>query len=313
MTRYVGRAPGKIILFGEHAVVYGQPALAVPVFQVEATAMIEDEPAGSGLSIHATDLNLMLPLAEGATHPLVEAARLTLTRLNRLEPNARITIHSTIPIASGLGSGTAVSAALARALAGYFGQDLPAPELSSLVHEVEKVYHGTPSGIDNTVVCFGQPVYFVRNQTIEPLVVKAPLHLVIGNTGIASPTHIAVRDVRAAWEQDRATYEPVFAGVGQIAQQARQAIRVGRVDHLGPLMTQNQSLLQQLDVSSPELESLIGAAINAGALGAKLSGGGRGGNMIALVDAPIQGQVATALQEAGAVDVICTTVPATQG
>jgi mevalonate kinase len=78
-------------------------------------------------------------------------------------------------------------------------------------------------------------------------------------------------------------------------------------------MTQNQSLLQQLDVSSPELESLIGAAINAGALGAKLSGGGRGGNMIALVDAPIQDQVATALQEAGAVDVICTTVPATQG
>jgi mevalonate kinase len=304
-----GSAPGKIILFGEHAVVYGRPALAVPVHDVQATAIVEPASPGSGLTIEAGDLGLTVLLTDAGQDPLALAAHLVLDHLNARPPDARIVIRSTIPIASGLGSGAAVSAALARALAAHLGAEIPTPDLSALVYEVEKVHHGTPSGIDNTVVCYGQPVYFVRDKTIETLHVGAPFDLLIGDTGIASPTRVAVGDVRAAWQANRAAYELIFDRIGAIAEQARRAIE--RQPHdLGPLANLNHDLLRQINVSSPELDRLVAAALDAGALGAKLSGGGRGGNMIALVEPSDAPRVRAALKAAGAVNVISTTVRA---
>jgi mevalonate kinase len=305
-----GTAPGKIILFGEHAVVYGRPALAVPVHDVQATAVVEPAPPGSGLTIEASDLGLTVSLADAGGDPLALAARLVLDHLNARPPDARIVIRSTIPIASGLGSGAAVSAALARALAAHLDAEIPTPDLSALVYEVEKVHHGTPSGIDNTVVCYGLPVHFVRDKTIETLHVGAPFDLLIGDTGIASPTRVAVGDVRAAWQANRAAYELIFDQIGAIAQEARRAIESGQPDDLGPLMKRNHDLLRQINVSSPELDMLVAAALDAGALGAKLSGGGRGGNMIALVQPGDAPHVRAALKTAGAVNVISTTVRA---
>jgi len=301
-------ACGKIILFGEHAVVYGRPAIAVPVTQVQATAIIE--PGGHGLTIHAADIDQALAAEPtNAIDPLATIVNLTLVHLNCPLPDLEITIRSTIPIASGLGSGAAVSTAIVRALAQFVGRDDISPDVvSDLVYEVEKLYHGTPSGIDNTVIAYQKPVYFVRGQAIQTFTVARPFKVAIGHTGVASPTKIAVGDVRQGWEIDRARYEAWFDRIGAIVQQARSAIESGANDRLGPLMDQNQVLLRDLDVSSVELERLIFAAKRAGASGAKLVGGGRGGNMIALVDERNGEAVTAALKDAGAVNVIITEI-----
>jgi mevalonate kinase len=310
MRQSEGSAPGKIILFGEHAVVYGRPAVAIPFNAVEARATVDETPAG-GLVISAPDIGDEVHLGQDTQHPLAVMAQLVLETLNADAPNAHITIHSAIPVASGLGSGAAVSAALGRALSDYLGQPLPTPQLSSLVFEVETLYHGTPSGIDNTVVCYGQPVTFVKGRSVEPLHVREPFRLAVADTGIPSATKESVGAVRAAWEKDGPTFEALFDEVGKTAADARAAIESGRAEQLGPLMTHNQEILRRLGVSSPELERLIGAALSGGATGAKLSGGGRGGNMIALVEKRTEARVLEALRNAGAAHVWATTVNAT--
>jgi mevalonate kinase len=301
--------PGKVILFGEHAVVYGRPAIAVPVTQVRAIATVEPGTPGSGLAITASDLGKSISLATARQNePLAAAARFTLAHLSTPEPDAILTISSTIPIASGLGSGTAVSAALVRALARFLGHTLGPAQVSELVFEVEKIHHGTPSGIDNTVVAYAQPVYFVRGRPVERLAVGAPFTLLIGDTGKRSSTKRVVEHVRQAWERNPARYDALFDQIGDIANEARQAIEAGDLDALGPLMEDNHELLIELGVSSSQLDELVEAARFGGAMGAKLSGAGQGGNMVALVEDDRVDEVTQALREAGAVRVICTRV-----
>ncbi len=175
-------------------------------------------------------------------------------------------------------------------------------------YQTEVIHHGTPSGIDNTVIAFERPVFFTRGKPIETLHVRRPFWLVIGDTGIGSPTREVVGDVRRAWQAEPEKYEALFDRIGAVAVRARKAIEKGRSSTLGRLMGENQKLLQAIGVSSPELEKLIHAARAAGAMGAKLCGAGRGGNMIALV-APQRAQaVAAAVHQAGAVHVIVTEV-----
>ena len=305
-------APGKVILFGEHAVVYGQPAIAVPVTEVQASATVEPAPPGSGLTLVAPDLGTGFPLATAPQDdPLAAAARLTLTHLSAPEPDATLTVRSTIPIASGLGSGTAVSTALIRALAGFLGRPVETADVSALVFEVEKIHHGTPSGIDNTVVVYEQPVYFVRGRPVERLTVGAPFTLVIGDTGVRSSTRRVVEQVRRAWQRSPAHYDALFDQIGDTANQARRAIEAGRIDLLGRLMDDNHEFLIELGVSSPELDELVEAARLCGAMGAKLSGAGQGGNMVALVEDDCVEEVTEEMREAGAVKVIPTRVTTT--
>jgi len=305
-------APGKIILFGEHAVVYGRPAIAVPVREVIATAEVTDitYTAPGEIHIEAPDIKLDMWLHELIQdHPLARIIHLTLDEIDpKTFPPLRLRITSTIPISSGLGSGTAVSIAVVRALSTHLGQPLPLLRQSALAFEVEKIHHGTPSGIDNTVVIYDQPIYFVQGDEPEILHSKTPFTLVIGDTGRTSPTAVAVSQVRLAWQENTPKYEATFEAIGQIASQARRCIMEDRVQELGPLMNQNQTLLEDIGVSSPELGVLIDAALASGASGAKLSGAGLGGNMIAMVDPDDADQVEIALREAGAVRTLRTEV-----
>ena len=302
-------APGKIILFGEHAVVYGRPALAIPVTQIHADVEVSDS-ARAGIWIHAPDVNLHAELNTlPSDHPLASVIHnfLFLFRVTPF-PNLEVNISSTIPVASGLGSGAAVTVALTRALSAHLAHPMPDEEINVFAYEIEKLHHGTPSGIDNTVITYAMPVYFVKGQTIEIFKVGTPFTIVIGDTGISAPTKESVGDVRKLWEADKPKWENIFDKVGEITEEARKNIEGGKWELLGKLMDQNHTLLQEMTISSPELDRLVSAARSAGALGAKLSGGGRGGNMIALVNANLAESVAKSILEAGAQHVIITRV-----
>ncbi len=303
-------APGKIILFGEHAVVYGQPAIAAPVSQVRATAVVQNSPT-PGIRLIAPDLGSNILLSEAADDDAVAAVVYQFQAAAGLKdlPDLTISVSSQIPIASGLGSGAAITAAVIRALAAHLGLShlLSDAWVSDQTYEVEKIHHGTPSGIDNTVVAYERPVYFVRQKPrnrIEPFAVAKPLHLLVADTGVRSSTKDVVGDVRRQWELDPQSFNEIFADCGRIADTARQAIEVGDLTQVGQLMTKNHALLQAMTVSSPELDDLVAAALAAGALGAKLSGAGRGGNMIALVEDGEETAVYTALLSAGAKNVL---------
>ncbi|MCS6773665.1 MAG: mevalonate kinase [Thermoflexales bacterium] len=297
-------ACAKVILCGEHAVVYGRPAIALPLPSLRAVARVE--PATGGLTINAPDIGRTVRLCDAAADdPLAQIVRLTLAHLNKAAPDAMITIRSAIPLGANLGSGAAVSVAIARALAAYVGAELSAAACSALAFEVEKRYHGTPSGVDNTVIAYEQPVWFVRGCPPEVLsditAIAADLPLVIADTGRATPTHIPVGDVRKGWERDRARFETLFDAIAEQVLRAREALQQRDWRALGKAMSANHALLQQLDVSCPELDTLCQAALAAGALGAKMSGGGRGGVMLALArDADHVASLSAALRAAGA-------------
>lgn len=305
-------------MFGEHAVVYGRPALAVPVKHVRAKAIVMANPRGApgSLRIQAPDVGMDSWLDElPEDHPLAAAinAVFSVFGISR-SPACTLRITSTIPIAAGLGSGTAVSVAVIRALSAFLGHTLPDDVVSSQTYEVEKLHHGTPSGIDNTVITYARPVFFVRGHDkdsrtlVETLRVPEPFTIVIGDTGIPSPTAVTVGDVRSAWEASPKRYENLFDAIGEIVLTARQAIESGHPEKLGPLMNENHQLLGELSVSSIELDRLVDAARRAGALGAKLSGAGRGGNMIALAAADTPSEVIEALETAGATNTIITKI-----
>jgi mevalonate kinase len=311
MQEISATAPGKIILFGEHAVVYGQPAIAVPVSDVRTRAVVRAGRPGMGLLIIAANLArtiVVFPEEQPGDHALAIAARLLLARLDVPLPDFEVLLHSTIPVASGLGSGAAATTALLRALSAALARPLSPEVLNEMVYEIEKLHHGTPSGIDNTVVVYEKPVYFIRDRTIEPFAIGASLDLVVADTGSASPTHITVGDVREMYQAEPGRIGAIFERIGAIVRDARGAIEQGDRAALGSLMRANHALLRELNVSSEQLDGLAVAAESAGAYGAKLSGGGRGGNLITLVAPEHAERVAKALEAAGAKRAFHTTL-----
>ncbi len=311
---FTATAPGKVILFGEHAVVYGRSALAAPVVQLRARATVE-ETGRADVALIAPDLNRSALLSKVHAHnPLAAVVRVVEQYCNcSLSDGYSLSVTSAIPIASGLGSGAAISVAVIRALAQYMGREdaISREEVSRLAYEVERLHHGTPSGVDNTVIAFEQPVYFVRREPeplIETFATARPLRLVIGDTGIRSATKDVVGDVRRQWSADADRFETIFDACGRIAVAGREALAAGDLPTVGALMNENHKWLVRMTVSSDALDHLVAAACGAGALGAKLSGAGRGGNMIALVTAETEAIVAEQLLAAGAARIFTSDV-----
>jgi mevalonate kinase len=297
-------ACSKIILFGEHAVVYGQPAIAVPITSLRAFVEITEAPVFELVTPDIASHAALNP----HDHPLMPVISIITQALELPLPSIRISIRSDIPVASGLGSGAAISAAIVRAFIEFAGLRLTLEQINSIVYQTEKIHHGTPSGIDNTVIVYEKPVYYVRGDPIQPLANHTPFDLIVADTGVSAPTRISVGDVRKLRETHPESTNRTISAIGQVVQQASAAMRDGDFELLGNLMIRNHALLTDLTVSSPELDRLVDAALQAGATGAKLSGGGRGGNMIALVSSQHLSRVTDHLRHAGAVRVYHTTI-----
>jgi len=290
-------APGKIILFGEHAVVYGKPAIAIPVSGMRATAW--SEPGENGITINAMDVNKKIKLSTDKNQFSVLAQSI-LAITDRQEPNLTINLTSKLPQGSGMGSSAATATAVCRALAGHLGVDLAANEISELVFEAEKIVHGTPSGIDNTVVAYEMPVYFVKGQNPETFEPGKLFRLVIGDTGIEASTKKTVANVKKAWQNEPGLMEGYFDEIEKITRNGKIAIENGNAEQVGELMDKNHELLNSIGVGHKILEELVEMAREKGALGAKLTGGGGGGNMVALAeDKKTQKKICEAITEAG--------------
>jgi len=225
-------------------------------------------------------------------------------------PPFHLALSSSVPIASGMGSGAAVATAIVRALAAWLGVELSCQQVSDLVFRTECLLHGSPSGLDNTVIAYEQPVFYRPGEPPEVLVAGAALRWIIGDTGIRSPTRDVVADVQRSWQAARIQYDAMFDSIADIVLEARQALAAGQAAELGRLLNANQTFLATLGVSCDALDRLVAAARSAGALGAKLSGGGRGGIMIALVAPGSEDAVEQALCRAGAVRTLRTTLDA---
>lgn len=316
MPAIIGKAPGKIILFGEHAVVYQQPAIAVPVHQICTKTYIQADPLANAnqVLVDAPNIGLHKFMEElEPEHPLNQIATKVMKILDVDHiPPARIKITSTIPLAAGLGSSASTTVSFARALSTFLGHPLSDAEINRVAFDIERIHHGNPSGIDNTVITYARPLYFVKGDPIQWIKVTSPLILVIADTGISASTIKVVNDVRDHWQKDPLQYDGLFSSIGTCVKNARKAIEEGDLVSVGRLMQENQILLQHMDVSCPELDRLVKAAMQAGALGAKLSGGGRGGNMIALASSEQQAQhIADCLTANHATRTIITTIPVT--
>ena len=313
MPASIGTAPGKIILAGEHAVVYGRHAIAVPVSKVQAKASIFPRPdlQPDEIKISAPDIQVDCDLSDLPTaHPFSKIFALVKENLNLDHfPAANLRIQSSIPIAAGMGSGAAVSTAILKALFNFLGKPHSPAEISRLAFEIEKIYHGNPSGIDNTVIAHNQPIFYKRDDPFQLLRVDNPLTFVIADSGVKISTFEMVERVKINRSEALSTFEAYFDQMDRIAIEVRNIIEGIATGDMGSLLMQNHVLLQKIGVSCPELDQLVDTALLHGAQGAKLCGAGGGGNMIALVDKNAAQSVAQALIHAGATNTIITTIP----
>ncbi len=298
---------GKVILLGEHAVVYGSHAIAAPV-PLAIEAVVQDSDAGGpnpGVDLIIPRWGMESRLHKDPLHrdSFQRSLGIVFDKLGLTERSMRIEVFPNVPRGMGLGGSSAIAVAIVRALDQHFKLGLSDADVNALAYECEKVAHGTPSGIDNTVATYGQFLLYKRyDDGRAPLMreIKAakPIPLVIGISGKESLTAKTVGGVRAAWKKNPELYERIFREIDQLTLQGLTAVQGGDLEQLGQLMNICHGLLNALQVSSWEIEELVQLAREHGAIGAKLTGGGGGGSIIALCPENRE-KVVAAMRDAG--------------
>lgn len=295
--RGIGAAHAKAILVGEHAVVYGYPAIAFPLprLRISATAEQAERP---GLT--CLDYSGPMGAAPAALRGIVLAIEAALMAVGHPDAALRVVTRSDVPAGRGLGSSAAAAAAVVRAVFDAFGR-VPTPrELFDLTQVSERVAHGHPSGLDAAASAAAGPIYF-RAGRARPLGFPLSAPIVVADSGRPSGTLASVESVRRLYRSAPQRVRACLRDLGSLAESTVRFLAGGDLASLGGAMNAAHSLLRQIGVSDAALDALVGAARRAGALGAKLTGGGNGGCVIALArDGADARMVSAALRAAGA-------------
>lgn len=295
-----GKSYAKIIWFGEHSVVYGQPAIAIPIYSVDVTATLHKIPSGQQIRCRYFDG----PISEMAEN-LRGVKTLTNHLINLFGAQGLsfdLNIESKLPSERGMGSSAATAIAIVRAFFDLFEVNLTRIQLLKLADIEEKITHGNPSGLDSATASSNMPIWFVKNEINEQIDFNLPTSsLVIADSGIKGKTSEAVSLVHNNIVDEPETAKPLIEELGKIAESARDALATADDKRLGELMNRSQRNLAQLGVSNQTLDTFCQVACDNHALGAKLTGSGLGGCVIALAKNQSDAQqISTALRSAGA-------------
>jgi len=289
-----GHACGKVILLGEHAVVYGVPAIAMGIDRGAVARARVSAHGPSRLLVCGWNIAVR---EDQEDQDLARAFRALLRAAGddaRPLPPLDVEVEANLPPGGGLGCSAAMGVAIARAVDPDAGEETVLERAMAW----ERVFHGTPSGVDAAVAARGGCVFFRRGEPVESLRVRGPLHLCVGSTRIASSTKSMVEAVARLRQRRPEIVQKAFEGVRSLVANSRVAIEAGDRFALGRLMDLNQMILSGLFVSTEEIESLCGLARDAGALGAKLTGAGGGGSVVALVPSAAGGEAVLAAWKA---------------
>lgn len=276
----IGFAQSKLILIGEHSVVYGQPAIALPFPLIGVKSIVEFSPG---------TIYLKSDLYEGAIEKapkllfgIVSAIKHTLKELKLPNKNLLIEVKSSIPPGKGLGSSAAVATAVVKSLFAYSEQTYTNEQVLEFANIAETHAHGSPSGIDSLTVNSDKPVWYQREKPINYIETKGEFHFVVADSGSEANTKTAVKTVRDLMKAAPEKIEKTMNHLGEITYQVRESIESSSKQMLGFLLNEAQKELVTLGVSNLRLNELINLVLDEGALGAKLTGAGNGGCIIAL-------------------------------
>lgn len=297
-----GSGYGKVILFGEHFVVHGVPGI---VSAIDSTTDADVKKGTKGINIR-DERKTAKGYSEEKRLQQIESIDRMLKAMG-IDPKIALDIWvgGTLPGFSGLGASAASSVAIARAIAQELGMKVVDEKINQVAFEGEKAYAGNPSGIDNTAATYGGLIWFKKNlrggqALVERLSIEAQVEIVIGSTGKVANTKAMVEGVEERKRKTPKKYNAVFKRAEELAYEGRAALEFYDLKKVGELMNENHQLLQEIEVSSKELNLLVDVARKHGAFGAKLTGGGGGGCMVALTPSKeLQDKVANAIKSLG--------------
>jgi mevalonate kinase len=297
-----GSGFGKVILFGEHFVVHGAPGI---VSAIDSATDAEVTKTQKGLSIKDERKGSKGYAEEKRLQQIESIERMLKTMGLDAKTPLNIWLGGNLPGFSGLGASAASSVAIARAISEELNLRLSNEKINQIAYEAEKAYAGNPSGIDNTAATYGGLMWFKKNpaggsDNVERLRTRSPVEIVIGSTGKVANTKAMVEGAAERKKNNPQKYDPIFKQAENLALAGRKALENYDLKRVGELMNENHRLLQEIEVSSRELDMLVDLARKQGALGAKLTGGGGGGCMVALTPTKaLQETVAKAIEKAG--------------